>query len=146
MHGGQIHAVGLGNVEDVGIAEIQARTRGSFCLVMSFLGFLVLLAFHAHHRREDADSLGFSGVDVAAKVLPCVQKPATRVAVGLCRGNLQHVAEAVSVKAAHGREVVGEGVGVSGLQLLDQQLDVGGDELLAVCLAAVVWASCCRWR
>jgi len=34
------------------------------------------------------------------------------------------------VKAAHGGEVVGEGVGVSGLQLLNQELDVGGDELL----------------
>ena len=34
------------------------------------------------------------------------------------------------MKAAHGGEVVGEGVGVSGLQLLNQKLDVGGDEFL----------------
>ena len=32
------------------------------------------------------------------------------------------------MKAAHGREVVGEGVGVSRFQLLDEELDIGGDE------------------
>ena len=34
------------------------------------------------------------------------------------------------MEAAHGGEVVGEGFGVSGLQLLNQELDVGGDEFL----------------
>ena len=34
------------------------------------------------------------------------------------------------MKAAHGGEVVGEGVGMSGLQLLNQELDVGGNEFL----------------
>ena len=34
------------------------------------------------------------------------------------------------METAHGSEVVGKGFGVSGLQLLNQQLDVGGDEFL----------------
>jgi len=34
------------------------------------------------------------------------------------------------VKAAYGGEVVGENFGVSCLQLLDEELDVGGDEFL----------------
>ena len=34
------------------------------------------------------------------------------------------------MEAAHGGEVVGKGFGVSGLQLLNQELDIGGDEFL----------------
>jgi hypothetical protein len=34
------------------------------------------------------------------------------------------------METAHGSEVVGEGVGLSSLQLLNQQLDVGGDDFL----------------
>ena len=45
------------------------------------------------------------------------------------------------MKAAHGREVVGEGVRLSGLKLLDEELDVGGDKFLFG-----EGASCCRWR
>ena len=50
-----------------------------------------------------------------------VQNPATLVAEGICRAISKHVPERiVIVKAAHGGEVVGEGFGVSGLQLLNQ--------------------------
>ena len=66
---------------------------------------------------------------IAAKILP---RPESGYAGGgrhLPR-NLQHVPKAVLVKAAHGGEVVGEGFGVSGLQLLNQELDVGGDDFL----------------
>ena len=41
------------------------------------------------------------------------------------------------MKAAHGGEVSGEGVGVSSLQLLDQELDVGGDEF-PVCVVGLL--------
>ena len=53
-----------------------------------------------------------------------------RVAVGHLSRDLQDVPEGIRMKAAHGGEVVGEGVGVSRLQLLNQQLDIGGDEFL----------------
>jgi hypothetical protein len=70
-----------------------------------------------------------SGIDGTAKVLPC-PKPGNAGCSGHLPRNLQHIPKAVVVKAAHGGEVVGEGVGVSGLQLLNQELDVGGDEFL----------------
>jgi hypothetical protein len=47
------------------------------------------------------------------------------------------------VKAAHGGEVVGEGFGLPCLQLLDEELDVGGDEFLfGVGLLAVDGGGC----
>jgi hypothetical protein len=44
--------------------------------------------------------------------------------------NLQHVPKAVVMNAAHRGEVVGEGVRLPGFQLLNQELDVGGDKFL----------------
>ena len=63
--------------------------------------------------------------------------------VGSLPCNLQNVAKAVIVKAAHCVEVGGECIGVSCLQLLDKALDIGGDNFLC-CLRlslAVVAAS-----
>ena len=126
-----------------------SNTR-SFCLVMSFVGFAVLLAANADDGGKNANALA-PAVDGASKVLP---RPETCNAGGgghLPR-NLQHVAKAVVVEAAHGGEVVGEGVGVSGLQLLNQELDVGGDKFLfgggllavecGVVLLMVSWLPC----
>ena len=111
------------------------------------LGFLVLLALHADNGGKDADAFG-SRIHGAAKVLPR-PKPGNAGCGGHLPRNLQHVPKAVVVKAAHRGEVVGEGVGVSGLQLLNQELDVGGDEflfgvgLLAVDGGGVLWCSWC---
>jgi len=67
-------------------------------------------------------------LQVAAKLLP---RPESGNAGGgghvPC--DLQHVPKAAIVKTAHGRQAVREGVRVSGLQLLSQQLHVGGDEV-----------------
>ena len=54
--------------------------------------------------------------------------PGNAGCVGPLPCNLQNVSEAVVVKAAHRVEVGGECIGVSGLQLLDEALDVGGDD------------------
>ncbi len=95
---------------------------------MSFSASLSFLRLHANNRGKDADSFG-SCIDGAAKVLPR-PKPGNAGCRGHLPRNLQHIPKAVVVKAAHGGEVVGEGFGVSGLQLLNQELDVGGDEFL----------------
>ena len=70
-----------------------------------------------------------SCIDGSAKVLPRPKSSNAGCSWHLPR-NLQHVPKAVVVKAAHGGEVVGKGVRVSRLQLLNQELDVGGDEFL----------------
>jgi hypothetical protein len=44
--------------------------------------------------------------------------------------DLQYVAEAVVVEASHGPEVFGEGVGLPRVQLLNQELDIGGNQFL----------------
>jgi hypothetical protein len=44
--------------------------------------------------------------------------------------NFKDVAEAVPVESAHGREVGGEAFGVTGFQLLDEELYVGGDDFV----------------
>jgi hypothetical protein len=73
---------------------------------------------HSHSGTIDAHRLSVPALAISqhgGRHLPC---------------NLQHDSEAVGVEAAHGREVVGEGAGVSGLHLLNQELDVGGNEFL----------------
>ena len=62
----------------------------------------------------------------------CVQ-PSNAGCVRLLPCNLQNVAEAVVVKTAHRVEVGGEGVGVSGLQLLDEALTLAAMTSFAVC-------------
>ena len=57
-------------------------------------------------------------------------KPCNARCVGHLPCDLKDVAKAVVVESAHGREVGGEAFGVSGFQLLDEQLDVGGDYFL----------------
>src|SRR6185437_5796398 len=64
----------------------------------------------------------------AAKLVPCVQaSDARRVRPLPC--DFEDIAEAVIVKAAHGVEVRRESIAVTCLQLRDQFLDVGGDDL-----------------
>ena len=140
MHLRKVNAAGLRDVEDVGIAETE---QGAGVLLGDvLLGFLVLLAANAHDGGKDANALG-SGIHAAAQVLPRPEPGHAGGGRHLPR-DLQHVSKAVVVEAAHGREVVGEGVGVSGLQLLNQELDVGGDEFLfgGGLLAVERW--CCR--
>jgi hypothetical protein len=71
----------------------------------------------------------FCSAGLLGFVLLVLPRPETGTAgsCGHLPGNLQHVPKAVVMKAAHGREVVGEGVTMSGLQLLNQELDVGDD-------------------
>ena len=81
------------------------------------LGFLVLLAANADDGGKNANAFG-TGVHAASEVLPRPESSNAGRSRHLPR-NLQHVPKAVIVEAAHGCEVVGQGVGMSRLQLLN---------------------------
>jgi len=96
-----------------------------FCDVL--VGFLVLLALDADDGGKNPNPF-LAFLHLPAKLVPCVQSSNAGCVRSLpC--DLQNVSEAVVVKAAHRVEVGGEGVGVSGLKLLYEALDVGGDDL-----------------
>jgi hypothetical protein len=80
---GKVYAVGLRDIEDVGIAEAEQYAR-VVLLGDVLLGFLVLLATNADNRGKDANAFG-SCIDAERPRFFHVQKPATRVAVGICR-------------------------------------------------------------
>ena len=82
---------------------------------------------NADDGSKNADAF-LALLHLAAKLVPCVQaRNAGCVRPLPC--DFEDVAKAVVVKSAHRVEVGGERIGVSGLQLLDKALDVGGDDL-----------------
>jgi hypothetical protein len=72
---------GLRHVEDIGVAE--AKQDAGVLLGDVLLGFLVLLAANADDGGKNANAF-LALLHAAAKFFH-VQKPATRVAVGICR-------------------------------------------------------------
>jgi hypothetical protein len=126
VHGRKLRALGLGDIEDIGIAK--ANQYGLVLEGGVFRGFLVGLALHADDRREDADAL-LAFLHLAAKLVPCIQSGhAGGVRPLPC--NFEDIAKAVIVKTAHGVEVGREGIAAPCLQLRDKLLDIGGDDLL----------------
>ncbi len=79
---GKLCAFGLRHIEDIGGAEPNQNARVLLGDVL--LGFLVLLAANADDGSKNADAF-LALLHLAAKLVPCVQNPATRVASGLCR-------------------------------------------------------------
>ena len=98
-HLGQVYAVGLRDVEDVGIAE--AKQDALVLLGDVLLGFLVLLAANANDGGKDADAF-LSGLHAAAKVLPCPEPGNAGCGRHLPR-NLQHVSESCSCESGSWR-------------------------------------------
>ena len=88
-----------------------------------FAALRILSAADAEHRGQNADTL-FTLLHLAAQLVP-------RIYAGYAGGvghlpcNFEDVPEAVAVKPAHRGEIRGEGVGVPGLQLFDQEFHVG---------------------
>jgi hypothetical protein len=121
-----VYPRGLRNIEDVGISESEQDALVLLGDVL--LRFGVLLAANADDRGKDADAL-LSCLHGTSKVLPCPEPSYARGGWHLSR-DLQDIPERIRMEAAHSGEVVGEGVGLSSLQLLNQQLDVGGNEFL----------------
>lgn len=114
--GRKFYPIGLRNIEDVGISESQQDAL--ILLGNVLIGFGVLLPAHANDGGKDADAF-LSGPHAAAKILPRPKSGNAGSGRHLPR-NLQHVAEAVLVKATHGCEVARERFGVTDLQLLYQ--------------------------
>ena len=121
---GKLCAFGLAHIEDVDGTE--SDEYGLILLGDVLLGFAVLLLAGADHRGKDADAL-LPLHHLAAKLVPRIQ-PCNAGCVRLLPCDLEDVAEAVVMESAHGGEVGGESFAVSCLKLLDEELDVGGDD------------------
>ncbi len=80
----------------------------------------------ADHRGKNADTL-LSLHHLASKLVPRIEA-SDAGCVRLLACDLKDVAETVVVEAAHRREVSGEPFAVSCFQLLDEELNVGGDD------------------
>jgi hypothetical protein len=121
---GKLGSLGLPDVEYVYDAE--ADEHGSW-LVARLGRFLVALALGANHRGKNRDAL-LPLLDVTAKLIPSAD--ARNVGcVGAMMRDGRNVFKAVVVKAGHGAEVSRESFTLALLKLLDQMLDVLGNDL-----------------
>jgi hypothetical protein len=117
-------AFGLPDVEHIGGAEPDEDR-----LWLLFFALLLALALAcAQHRGEDADAF-LAFLHPAPQLVPGVHASHAR-SLRTLPCDLEDVAEGVAVKAPHGGQIACEGFGVPGLELLDQQLHVRGDDLV----------------
>ena len=158
---GKLGPFGLRHVEHVDGAE--SDQYGLVLLGDVLVGFGVLLLAGSNHRSKDADAL-LSLHDLAAKLVPRIQ-PCDAGCVWALPCDFEDVPEAVVMETAHGGEVGGEAFAVSGFQLLDKQLHVGGDDFFrglglgcggkggdvagrgvgGGCVLGGCWTDCCSW-
>jgi len=121
---GKFFAFRLRDIEDVHGTE--AYEDGLILSADVLLGFGVWLAPGTDHGSKDADA-ALTLFHSPAKLIPSVHSSHAGC-VGALPGDLKDVAKGVVVKSAHRREVGGQPLRVSGLKLLDQKLDVGGND------------------
>src|ERR1700722_2747504 len=109
VHGRNLRAFGLQNIEDIGRTEPNQYRR--VLLGNVFLGFLILLPANANNRSEDADAL-LAFLYAAAKSFPLPESGNPRC-VRLLPCDFEDVSKAVVVKTTHRVEVRGECIAVS---------------------------------
>jgi len=123
---GKLGSLGLRDVED--IYDAEAYEHG--CWLVAWLGWLlVALSLAADHRSQNRDAL-LALLDVTAKLVPSAN--ARNVCcVGAMVRDGKNVSKAVVVEPGHGAEVRRESLALALLKLLDQVLDVLGNDLLS---------------